>query len=439
MTSLTVAAGAARDLIQPIQAGANAPGRWTAFVRRRVLDQLGRIGRGDRLMIQETFPGGMSTSLGSDAAPGGLAAGFQVHDPRFYTKIAFGGSVGAAEGYMDGLWSTEDPAELVRVLVRNQEVLGRLNGGSARLMRLLRTVSNLRFRNTREGSKRNIHAHYDLGNRFFETFLDPSMTYSSGVFEDEATTLAEAQTAKLDRLCRKLRLDAGDHLLEIGTGWGSMAMHAAARYGCKVTTTTISAEQFTLATERVKKAGLSDRVQVILEDYRDLRGTYDKLVSVEMIEAVGAAHLDTYLRVIGERLAPHGAAAIQAITIHDPDYKRAARNVDFIKRYVFPGCFIPSTTAILESATRTSDLRLRHAEDLGPHYAKTLRIWRERFVERESDIEAMGYDPRFRRLWEWYLAYCEGGFEERYLGVQQLLFTKPANRDDVVLGATWSL
>ena len=384
-----------------------------------------------RLELIEGFPSGVNLTFGASAVGLEHPIRLYVHDPRFYRQIAFRGSLGAAEAYVDGLWSADQPAQLVQLFVRNRAVLQGANGALSRIARGFEAVAGLRFVNTRRGSRRNIHAHYDLGNEFFREFLDPTMTYSSAVFERQDASLEQAQVAKLDRLCKMLRLQPNEHLLEIGTGWGSMAIHAASRFGCRVTTTTISEEQHALATERVRAAGLQDRVRVLFEDYRDLTGVYDKLVSVEMIEAVGAAHLDEYLRVCSDRLATNGAMALQAITIEDQDFDRAARAVDFIKRYVFPGCFIPSVTAILRSATRSTDLRLRYSEDFGPDYAKTLRIWRDRFLAREAAVSELGYDERFRRLWDWYLCYCEGAFQERYLGVNHMLFTKPHHQGTV--------
>jgi cyclopropane-fatty-acyl-phospholipid synthase len=287
--------------------------------------------------------------------------------------------------------------------------------------------------NTRSGSRKNIAAHYDLGNDFFELWLDETMTYSSGLFERADATLAEASTAKLDRLCRKLDLQPGDRLLEIGCGWGSMALHAAGRYGVHVTATTISDEQYALAAERVARAGLGDKVTLIKEDYRDLQGTWDKLVSVEMIEAVGASHLDTYLRACSRLLEPDGLFALQAITIADQHYERARDSVDFIKRHIFPGSFIPCVTAIVSSATNTGDMRLVNQEDMGPHYARTLAAWRENLRDRWDDARSRGYGDDFLRLWDYYLAYCEGGFAERFLGVSQMLFAKPGNRRESVL------
>jgi cyclopropane-fatty-acyl-phospholipid synthase len=283
-------------------------------------------------------------------------------------------------------------------------------------------------RNSRDGSRRNIAAHYDLGNDFFALFLDETLAYSCGVFEREDATLHEAQLAKFDRICRRLRLTAADHLLEIGTGWGGLAIHAAARYGCRVTTTTISREQHALAAQRIAQAGLEDRVTLLLEDYRDLDGSYDKLVSVEMIEAVGHQYLDDYTAQCSRLLAPEGAMLLQAITIQDQFYEAALESVDFIQRYIFPGSFIPSVTAIVDSVRRSTDMKVFHLEDIGPHYATTLGRWRTSFLARLDDVRRLGYPESFLRMWDFYLCYCEGGFLERQLGDVQMLLTKPRCR-----------
>ena len=252
--------------------------------------------------------------------------------------------------------------------------------------------------------------------------------YSSAFYERDDESLEEAQLAKLDRICKKLDLKPGDHLLEIGTGWGALAIHAARVYGCRVTTTTISAEQHRYATERVRAAGLEDRIEVLFRDYRDVGGQYDKLVSIEMIEAVGHEYLDDYFRVCGERLAPDGVMLLQAITIADQHQKKHRASVDFIKAYIFPGSCLPSVTSMISSTTRSSDLRLADLEDLTPSYARTLRVWRDRFMGRLEDARRLGFGPEFIRMWEYYLAYCEGGFVESYLGCVQATFTKPAAR-----------
>jgi cyclopropane-fatty-acyl-phospholipid synthase len=287
-------------------------------------------------------------------------------------------------------------------------------------------------RNTRTGSRRNIAAHYDLGNDFFRLFLDSKLMYSSGIFAP-GDTLEDASERKLERICQKLELRADDHLVEIGTGWGGMAVHAASRYGCRVTTTTISREQHALASQRVQEAGLGDRVSVLLEDYRDLRGEFDKLVSIEMIEAIGHQYLDTYFGKCASLLKPEGLALIQAITIEDERYEQALRSVDFIKRHVFPGSFIPCVSAMVGSAAGAGKLRLLNLEDFGPSYAETLRHWRLRFLSRLDEVRAQGFDERFIRLWEFYLCYCEGGFLERSISDVHLLFARAGNRRDQYL------
>jgi len=357
-----------------------------------------------------------------------LAVTLRVHEARFWSELAFGGSIGAGEAYMLGLWSTDDLTGLVRILLQNREVLDGMETGLARLTAPLQKALHWLNRNTRTGSRRNIAAHYDLGNDFFRLFLDPTLMYSCAIFERPEMTLEQAQLARLERICRKLELRPDDHLLEIGTGWGAMAIHAAGRHGCRVTTTTISRQQYELARERVAAAGIKDRVTVLLEDYRDLTGQYDKLVSIEMIEAVGHQFYDTYFRQCGRLLKDDGLMLLQAITITDQRYEAARRSVDFIQRHIFPGSTIPSVTAMLESVTHASDLKLAHLEDIGPHYATTLRAWRDNFFANFAAVRALGYPEEFIRMWEFYLSYCEGGFAERALGDVHMLLAKPANR-----------
>ena len=363
-------------------------------------------------------------------AGSGLAVELTVHDPRFYSDLAFGGSIGAAEAYMQGHWTVSDLTALVRILLQNRDVLDGMESGAARLTAPLQKALHWLNRNTRPGSRRNISAHYDLGNELFRLFLDPTMMYSSAIFERPDMTLEEAQLARLDRICRKLDLRPGEHLLEIGTGWGAMAIYAAKHYGCRVTTTTLSQRQRELAVERIAAAGLSDRITVLLEDYRDLAGTYDKLVSIEMIEAVGHEFYDAYFGTCSRLLKPEGVMALQAITIADQRYEAARRSVDFIQRYIFPGSCIPSVAAMTQSVARATDLKLVHLEDIGPHYATTLRQWRKNFFDNIEAVRALGYPESFIRMWEFYLCYCEGGFEERAIGDVQMLLAKPANRRD---------
>jgi len=351
-----------------------------------------------------------------------------VHDPRLYGDVAFGGSAGAGEAYMRGYWSTGQLVDVVRLFVLNMDALDGLDGGLARLASPLRKAIHALRRNTRGGARRNIAAHYDLGNEFFRLFLDETLMYSAAIFEHPRQTLHDAQVARLERICRKLELKPTDHLLEIGTGWGGLALHAARHFGCRVTTTTISREQWRLARERVRDAGLEDRIEVLCQDYRDLSGTYDKLVSIEMIEAIGHQYYDTYFERCARLLKPEGAMLLQAITIADQRYERARRSVDFIQRYIFPGSCIPSVAALTASIARAGDLRLFHLDDIGPHYATTLAHWRQNFRANLPRIRALGYDETFVRMWEYYLCYSEGGFAERVLGDVQMLLVKPRNR-----------
>jgi cyclopropane-fatty-acyl-phospholipid synthase len=394
--------------------------RW---LRNRVVGALSALRQGQLRLVDAEG----SVLLGTADGPDPLHVTLTVHDADFYRQVALHGSVGAGESYMDGQWSSDDLVGLVRLLVRNRDLLDGMEGGLARLGGwALRAWHALR-RNTRSGSRRNIAAHYDLGNSLFRLFLDNEMMYSSAMFAP-GDTLDQASLRKLDRICAKLQLQPTDHLLEIGTGWGGMALHAARRYSCRVTTTTISREQHALATERVARAGLADRVTVLLEDYRELRGRHDKLVSIEMIEAIGHQYLDTYFARCAALLEPRGLALVQAITIEDHRYAQALRSVDFIKRHVFPGSFIPCVSAMTDSAARAGRLRLLNLEDFGPSYAETLRHWRLRFLGRLDAVRALGYDERFVRMWEFYLCYCEGGFLERSISDVQLLLARSDNR-----------
>jgi cyclopropane-fatty-acyl-phospholipid synthase len=363
-----------------------------------------------------------------DFGPGGLSATVTVSDPRFYADLAFGGSIGAAEAYMSGFWSVDDLTTLVRIIVLNRKVLASLEGGLGVVTRPIHSLLHWLRRNTLEGSRRNIGAHYDLGNDFYSLWLDQSMTYSCNVFESEGAALEEAAAAKYERICRKLALAPEDHVLEIGTGWGGFAVHAAKRHGCRVTTTTISRQQHDYAQEVIRREGLSNRIELLFEDYRNLKGSYGKLASIEMIEAVGHHFLDDYFRVCSGRLKNNGLMALQAIIITDQVYEAQLRSPDFIKRYIFPGSFIPSIAAITRSVAQATDLRLVDLEDITPHYPRTLRAWRERFVANVDAVRALGYPESFLRLWEYYLCYCEGAFLERYIGDVQMIFAKPGWR-----------
>ena len=403
-----------------VQAG-TAPPSGLSF-RGLVLPRLSGLGDG-QLTLRE---GGASTTFGSPSRDG-LSAEVVVRHPAFWRRVATGGTLGLAESYAAGEWDTPDLTSVVRLVARNVATMDGLEGGLATLRRPVDAVLHALRRNTRTGSRRNIAEHYDLGDDFFELMLDPTMTYSCGVFERPEATLEEASIAKIDRLCRMLRLGPDDHLLEIGTGWGAFAIHAASRYGCRVTTTTISANQLARARKRVADAGLGDSVTVLRSDYRDLTGRFDKLVSVEMLEAVGADYYGTFFSKCASLLEDDGLMALQTITIADARYEQHVRGVDFIKRYVFPGSNIPSITALLQAATRSSDLTLRRLDDIGPHYATTLAAWRENLA-RNADAVSRLTDERFRRIWNFYLCYCEAGFAEGYLGDAQMLLSRPRGR-----------
>ena len=365
--------------------------------------------------------------LGSEGADG-LSARIEVLDMSFYRQVALGGSIGAAESYMDQYWQANDLCRVIQIFVRNRDLLNSMESGLAILANQLLKVWHFSNRNSQQGSRRNIAAHYDLGNELFALFLDQHSMYSSATFYHPDLSLEDASTAKLERICQKLHLQPDDHILEIGTGWGGFAIYAAKNYGCHITTTTISKEQYQAAQQRVIDAGVADRVTILMEDYRDLQGRYDKLVSIEMIEAVGHHYLDTYLKQCAALLKPNGLALIQAITIEDSYYYQALKSVDFIKRYIFPGSFIPCVSAIVASAARSTDLRLINLEDQGESYALTLNHWRKRFLAALDQVRAQGYNEEFIRMWEFYLCYCEGGFKEKSISNVQLLLAKPGNR-----------
>jgi cyclopropane-fatty-acyl-phospholipid synthase len=393
--------------------------------RRMTLSLLQKIRRGQITVsdAEETF------TFGAPCEALDLHPRVRIHHPRCYAWILSGGSIGVAEAYMAGLWSTDDLTAVVRLVVANQTVFEELDSGWMRLAEPFYKVAHWLRRNTVSGSRRNIVAHYDLGNDFYRLFLDPTMTYSAGIFEGPDSTLEEASIAKYDRICRKLKLTPDDHVVEIGTGWGGFALHAGTRYGCRVTTTTISDAQYALARQRVEAAGLTDRVTLLKKDYRHLTGTFDKLVSIEMIEAVGHQFLGAFFRTCSRLLKPDGLMALQAITIRDQAYDQHRRSVDFIKRYIFPGSCIPSVSVMLHAVRRKTDLALCHLEELTPHYARTLAAWRRRFFEHLDQVRAMGFSEAFIRMWEYYLCYCEGGFAERYIGNVQMLLAKPMWRE----------
>jgi len=395
------------------------------FGRKLLLNQLRQIEYGEIRLVE---PDGSEHVFGSHRSGCDLECTVYFDHPQVYADVAFGGTAGAGEAYIRGLWRCDDLVSLVRIFVVNREAMNRLDSGWSLVSRPLLRLFHWANRNSKHGSARNIAAHYDLGNDLYRLMLDDTMAYSCAIFPRADATLAEGSEAKFEAACRKLDLKPTDHVLEIGTGWGGFAIHAVLRYGCRVTTATISRAQCDFAVARIESLGLSDRITVLLQDYRQLAGEFDKLVSIEMVEAVGAPFLDGYFRHCSRLLKPEGAMLLQAITIQDQFYDRALRSVDFIQRYVFPGSFIPSVQALSKSVSRASDFKIFHLEDIGPHYARTLRLWRERFFRNLAAVRALGFNDSFVRLWEYYLCYCEGGFSERQLGTVQVLLTKPGCR-----------
>ncbi len=392
----------------------------TRWARREVLAKLAQLHSGRLRWLDADG----EQIFGPDDDPE-LQAVVRVQDPNFFPQVAFGGSIGAAEAYLDGTWHSDDLTQVLRLLVRNRDVLNHLEKRWALLAQLWNWLRHLSRANTRLGSQRNIIAHYDLSSDFFAHFLDPRMMYSSAIFDPPEIDLERASEVKLERICRLLDLQPDDHLLEIGTGWGGFALYAATHYGCQVTTTTISPAQLRFVRQKVADAGLDERITVLPHDYRDLTGEFDKLVSIEMIEAVGHQFLPTYVRCASERLKPSGRMLLQAITIADRYYEQAKHSVDFIQRYIFPGSALPSISSLATAIAAASDLTIVRLEDIGLHYARTLRAWRERLTARRDLLRQQGYTEAFLRLFEFYFAYCEAGFSERSISDVQILLEKP--------------
>ncbi|MCG6155204.1 SAM-dependent methyltransferase [Rubinisphaera margarita] len=384
----------------------------------RVLDDL----RHGRIILEENGTTTVFGTLGSD----GLEAVIRVVDPKMYQRVAFEGSLGAAEAYLQGEWECDDLVELFRILCRNRERLMVMDSGVSRFFLGLAAFAHRLRKNSRAGSQKNIAAHYDLSNAFFELFLDPTMMYSSAYYEDDAMSLDEASLAKLDIVCRKLDLGPEDHVLEIGTGWGGFAEYAVRNVGCRVTTTTVSGQQYDFAKKRIEQAEIADRVTLLKKDYRDLSGSYDKIVSIEMIEAVGHDYLPEYVRKCESLLKPEGWMLVQSILMPDQRYERYRKSVDFIQKYVFPGGHLPSVGAIQHAFDDSSQMRLVEYEEFPESYARTLHEWRQRFKDKLDRVRELGFDERFIRLWEYYLCYCEGAFLEHATTVGHFLWRKVA-------------
>ncbi|EKO3407192.1 class I SAM-dependent methyltransferase [Vibrio fluvialis] len=373
--------------------------------------QLIKIGS---LTIEEAYDGhDVTVEHFGFAHEGQPQAHIRVTHPGFYGRVLKGGSIAAAEAYMDGWWDSPNLTAVTELMARNLSALDQLEAQSSFVTRAMNKVGHWLKRNSIVRAKQNIEAHYDLGNDLYQTFLDERMLYSSALYLSTSDSLEQAQIQKMDRLCQQLQLTENDHVIEIGTGWGAMAIYMAQHYGCKVTTTTISEEQFAYADAEIARLGLEDQITLLKQDYRLLEGQFDKLVSIEMIEAVGKAYLQSYIEKCQSLLKPGGLMAIQAITIADQRYDYYSNNVDFIQKYIFPGGFLPSITVLTQMATRHTDFIVRDVFDMGMDYAKTLADWRLRFEAALNTVQALGYDERFVRMWRYYLCYCEGGFNAR--------------------------
>ncbi|WP_428305073.1 class I SAM-dependent methyltransferase [Lacipirellula sp.] len=359
-----------------------------------------------------------------------LQAQLHIHRTQFFRRAFMGGSLAVAESYIQGDWDCSDLTTFFRIFARDLSAASRLDRGVASVVQQFHRCYHWWRRNSRSGSRKNIESHYDLGNDFFRLWLDDTMAYSCGLFRDESSSLREASVEKFDRICRRINLSPGDEVVEIGSGWGGFAIYAAQNYGCHVTTTTISREQFELAKQRIDEAGVADQVTILQSDYRDLSGRFDKLVSIEMVEAVGHQYFDEYFKRCSQLLRPNGACLIQAIVMPDRGYQRYLRSVDFIQRYVFPGGCLPSLGAMLASVARTTDMRLAEALDFAPHYSRTLRAWRDAFTQALPAVRDIGYSEEFIRLWNYYLCYCEAAFDESCIGLLQLVFAKPQYREN---------
>ena len=398
--------------------------RSTALAKRLVFKLFNQLRHGE-LVIQD---GDTTHRFGGGDVSIAPSATVVIHEQRAYSRILTGGTMGAAEAYIDGDWSTEQLTDVTRVFSANIPILEAMKHKQNWFIKAGVKLAHAARKNSVSGSRENIAAHYDLGNEFFSLFLDPSLMYSSAVYPKGSDNLAEASQHKLKLICEDLELKPTDHLVEIGTGWGGMAIYAAENYGCKVTTTTISKEQLDYARAEVERRGLQDKVTLLFEDYRNLSGQFDKLVSIEMIEAVGHEYFDTYFGRVSSLLKPDGKAVIQAITINEQRYEDYRKSVDFIKRYIFPGGCLPSLNIISGALTRTTDMQIIDLRDIAIDYAKTLKHWHEAFMAELDAVKSLGFDEKFIRMWRFYLSYCEGGFRERIIGTYQITMAKPYYR-----------
>ena len=400
------------------------------LARKIILSHFNRIKEGEITVIENSA----HITFGEKTVNFPVKATIEVKNPRMYLDIVAKGLNGSADAFIKGWWTCDNLTNLVRIFTRNRDAANQFESGIANLAIWIMKLSHSCRRNNLKESLRNIHAHYDLGNDFFSTFLDDTRMYSCAIFNKPESSLHEASITKIDRICKKLNLSPADHLLEIGTGWGGFALHAAKHYGCRVTSTTISKEQFVFTENLIKENGLQDKVTILKKDFRQLDGQFDKLVSIEMIEAVGYKLYKTFFQKCSQLLKPEGLLVIQAITITDNLFEESKDFIDFIKQYIFPGSCIPSITALCTAAT-SSDIKLFHLEDITPHYARTLKEWRINFLKNNKKVKELGFTNAFIRMWLFYLCYCEGGFIERQIGNVQMVFTKPLCRRDPILPA----
>ena len=401
----------------------------SGFYENAVINALSKMTKG---FLNLTLPSGEDLKIGK--ANEGLSANLEVKDPEFFKCVVLYGDIGFGEAYVNGLWETDNITNLIKWIILNIENAPSVSGSKVKSLGLnIFKWFNRIYHNNRSnsitGSQKNIAEHYDLNNDFFATFLDPSMTYSAAYFKTPELTLVQAQDEKYRRLCEQLHLKATDHVLEIGSGWGANAIFMAKNYGCKVTTVTISKEQQKLGQERVAAAGLSDKVEIIIKDYRNIEGQFDKIVSVEMLEAVGHNYLETYFAKCAEVLKPNGIFAFRVITSPDNRYDSLRRGVDWIQKHIFPGSLLPSVAVINKAINNTSDLTMVDLKDLGLDYAKTLKLWFIEFNHKLNEVKALGFDDRFIRKWNYYLNYCEAAFEMRNINVMQMVYTRPNNTE----------
>ncbi len=390
-----------------------------ALIRSLLLKVLSKASEG-HFVLKEN--GHVVAEVGDPAAE--LRAEANVLDQRAYVRALLGGNTAAGEAYVDGWWTSPDITQVTRFFSRNLAMMDYWDSRFGLFLKPFKTVRYLKRLNSKGQAKRNILAHYDLGNDLYEAFLDPKMQYSSALYASKEISLEEAQVKKLTRICEQLELKETDHLLEVGSGWGGLAIFAAKNYGCRVTTTTISDEQFAYAKNRIDSEGLSEQINLLSKDYRSLEGTYEKVVSVEMIEAVGRKYLSGYFTKLNDLLKPSGLLMLQAITIADQRYKSYRNSEDFIQKHIFPGGFLPSLFLISKIITNSTELILRDVKDIGLDYAKTLAHWHENLIDKKQFLKQIGYDDRFYNLWSYYLGYCEGGFLERRISASQILMSK---------------